>query len=317
MRIRRIDTKLHKVLRLSAFLFFAQAVASLFLVRAVHAEVRDLMLSAGSQMMQLGKELGSEAPRTLRLNGAQIRLRVQSSRRHTLEQVLDEFESRCRKNNGAFYDQLRVAPKTKSWSESQLAVFDGVIRVESKEAGAVACFDVGDEKGSAATLLARARQFTATGDATAFGELRYVRAERTEQGVFVVMMWNDGPMNIKQMFPSKGDVPGVEFAGLPRPPRSRRVLSAWEEGQAPALNIYEASDIGPSALDTYYRSELPKQGWEILTPRNESRTTTVRGLMAMRQGVTVTVGNSLMGSGGMTTIIPMDTRGDTTVVARP
>jgi hypothetical protein len=176
---------------------------------------------------------------------------------------------------------------------------------------------VGDEKGSAGTLLARARRFVDTGDAAAFGELRYVRAERTEKGVFVVMMWNDGPLNIKQMFPSAGDVPGVEFAGLPRPPRSRRVLSAWEEGQAPALNIYEASDISPSALDAYYRNELPKQGWEILTPRNESKTTTVRGLMAMRQGVTVTVGNSLMGRGGMTTIIPMDTRGDTTVDARP
>jgi hypothetical protein len=317
MRSRRFDSKLHKMLRLSAFLFFAQAVASLFLVRAVRAEVRDLMLSAGAQMMQLGKELGGQAPRTLRLNGAQIRLRVQSSRQHTLEQVLDEFESRCRKNNGAFYEQLRAAPKTKSWSESQLALFDGVIRVESKDAGAVACFDVGGEQGSAGTLLARARRFADTGDAAAFGELRYVRAERTEQGVFVVMMWNDGPMNIKQMFPSQGDVPGVEFSGLPRPPRSRRVLSAWEEGQAPALNIYEASDISPSALDLYYRSELPKQGWEVMTPRNEDKSTTVRGLMAMRQGVTVTVGNSSLASGGMTTIIPMDTRGDATVSARP
>lgn len=317
MKLRRTDSTLPKLLRLSAFLFFAQAVASLFLVRAVRAEVRDLMLSAGAQMMQLGKELGTEQPRTLHLNGAQIRLRVQSSSQHSLEQVLNEFESRCRKNNGAFYEQLRAAPKTKSWSESQLALFDGVIRVESKDAGAVACFDVGDEKGSAATLLARARRFADTGDASAFGELRYVRAERTERGVFVVMMWNDGPMNIKHMFPAKGDVPGVEFSGLPRPPRSRRVLSAWEEGQAPALNIYEASDISASALDTYYRQELPKHGWEVLTPRNDSHTATVRGLMAMRQGVTVTVGNSPEGSGGMTTIIPMDTRGDTTVVAHP
>ena len=313
--MRRPESTLRKVLRLSAFLLFAQAIASLWLVRAVRAEVQDLMLSAGAQMMRLG-ELGGHAPRTLRLNGAQIRLRVEHSEAHTLAQVLDQFESRCRSSNGRFYEQLRSAPKTKSWSTEQLALFDGVIRVESDTAGAVACMDVGDEQGSAGTLLERARRFVADGDAAAFGDLRYVRAEQREHGVFVVMMWTDGPLNIKQMFPSNGDVPGVEFPGLPRPPRSRRVLSAWEEGQAPALNIYESPEAGPAALDAYYRFELPKLGWDLMTPASASGDSKMRGLLVMRNGVTVMFSHAITDAQhGMTTIAPMDTRGATRVAA--
>lgn len=130
------------------------------------------------------------------------------------------------------------------------------------------------------------------------------------------MMWTDGPMNIKQMFPSTGDVPGVEFPGLPRPPRSRRVLSAWEEGQAPALNIYESAEAGPSALDAYYRFELPKLGWELMTPASASADTKAHGLLVMREGVTVIFSHAITdGKHGMTTIMPMDTRGATHVEA--
>jgi hypothetical protein len=309
----RRDPLLHKLLRLSAFLLFAQALGSLFLVRAVRAEVQDLMLSAGAQMMQLGKELGTTTPRTLRLNGAQIRMRVQSSHQHTLKQVLDQFEQRCRGSNGRFYEQLREAPKTKAWTEDQLALFDGVIRVENERGGAVACLDVGDERGSATSLLERARRFVDSGDAASFGELRYVRAERTESGVFAVMMWTDGPLNIKHMFPREGDAPGVEFPDLPRPPNSRRILSAWEEGQRPALNIYAAKDAQPESLDAHYRAELPKLGWELLTPPGSDGA--VRGLLAMRDGTTVSFSHALVDDQATTTIIPMDTRGDAKVRA--
>jgi hypothetical protein len=312
MRRERLTMKL---LRLSAFLLFAQAVVTVIFARAVHAEVQDLMLSAGAQMMQLGRELDALTPRTLRVNGAQIRLRVQSSSQHTLPQVLDEFEARCREHNGRFYEQLREAPRTKAWSEQHLVLFDGVMRVDTERDGAVACMDVGDELGSAETILARAERFVATGDASAFGELRYMRAEKTERGVFVVMMWTDGAFNIKEMFPATGDAPGVDFPGLPRPEGSRRLLSAWEEGQAPALNVYESAVAKPLALDTHYRSELPKHGWQLMTPASVDQATSERGLLAMRNGVTVTLSHTLVNGRGMTAIAPMDTRGATRVSA--
>jgi hypothetical protein len=304
-----------KLLRLALFILFAQTVVTLILARAVHAEVQNLLMSSGAQMMQLGKELGAATPRTLRLNGAQMRLRVQSSSTYTLPEVLDEFEARCREHNGRFYEQLRSAPKTRSWNEAQLSIFDGVMRVEQDDGGAVACMDVGDERGSADTLLARAQRFVVSGDAAAFGELRYMRAERTERGVFVVMMWTDGAFNIRNMFPTSGDAPGVDFPGLPRPDGSRRVLSAWEEGQAPAFNIYDSPGAKPSELDARYRQELPKHRWEVVTPPNGSVGTSTHGLLAMRDGVTVTLSQVQVNGRSMTAIVPMDTRGATSVTA--
>lgn len=317
MRWIRRNSVLPKLVRLGAFLFFVQTLGTLLMVRAVRAEVQDLMLSVGSQMMQLGERVGHSQPRTIRLNGAQVRLRVEHSPTLTLAQVLDLFEKRCREHNGRFYEQLEEQRSERALSDAQLDVLDGVMRVESERAGSVACFDVGDERGSPSTLLARAQAFAETGDAASFGQLRYVRAEARKQGVMVVMMWTDGALNVRQMFPAVGDAPGVDFADLPRPPNSRRIFSAWEEGQAPAINIYESSQRAPGELDAFYREQLPKHGWEPMTPPARPGSAT-HGMLAMRDGVTVTLAQSSLDDGmrGMTTIIPMDRAGATDVRAR-
>jgi hypothetical protein len=305
-----------KFVRLGCFLLFTQIMITLVVAHRVHADVQNLMLSVGSQMMQLGERVPAAPPRTIRLNGAQIRLRVQHVPGLSLSEVLDHFQARCRDTNGRFYEQLHGtrAHGTKL-SPEQLGLLDGVIRVDAKQQGAVACLDVGAEKGSPSTLLARAERFVATGDASSFGDLRYVRAEERGNGVFVVMMWTDGPLKFREMFPGEGDVPGLDFAALPRPPGSRRILSAWEEGEAPALNIYEAGAGTPDSLDAHYRSELPRQGWQLLTKpmRNESRAS---GLMAMREGITVTLSHVALKDGrSMTTILPMDMAGAAAVKA--
>jgi hypothetical protein len=310
---------LPKLLRLSAFVLFVQLLLTALIVRGVRAEVQDLMHSVGSQMMQIGERVGSVEPRTLRMNGAQLRLRVQRVAKMTLDEVLDVFESRCRARNGRFYEQLMEGTPHGQLAEPQFDLLDGVMRVESRDAGSVACFDVGDERASPETILQRAQRFASTGDASSFGELRYMRAERRQRGVFVVMMWTDGPFNIKQMFPRQGDAPGVDFPDLPRPPGgSRRIFSAWEQGQAPALNIYESSALTPQQLDQHYRAELAKLGWQVLNPTGAQATGAPRGLLVMRDGVTVTLSNSALEGGrlGMTTIMPMDTAGATSGVTR-
>ena len=311
MRLRaRRDRLVHKVLRLSAFLFCAQAVIAAVVVRRVQAEVQDLMLTVGSQMMQLGERAGGIAPRTLRINGAQIRLRVQRVPGMTLDQVLDHFEARCRARNGRFYEQLQSDRAKQKLDEEQLGLLDGVMRSESDDAGAVACMDVGDEQGSPSSILARAQRFVETGDATSFGELRYVRAEKRDGGVFAVMMWTDGPLDVRRMFPKEGDAPGVDFPDLPRPPGSRRLFSAWEEGQAPALNVYESHALPPRELDAHYRKTLAELGWAPLNPAGSGEHARAYGLMVMRDGTTVTLSQTAGPSGrSMTTMMPMDTRG--------
>lgn len=306
---------LARLTRLGAFLLFSQLLVTALVVRGVRAEVQDLMLSVGSQMMQLGERMGAREPRTLHVNGAQIRLRVQHAADRSLEQVLDHFEARCRSRNGRFYEQLQSGRSKGRFHEEQLGLLDGVLRVDGDEGGAVACLDVGEERGSPRSILERAQRFAATGDASSFGNLRYVRAERRgEQGVFVVMMWTDGPLNIRSMFPREGDAPGVDFPGLPRPPAARRILSAWEEGEAPAINMYESTALAAEQLEQHYRSALPKNGWEFMTPASSDAS--ARGALVMRDGLTVTLSHTDVKGAGVTTIVPMDTRGATSIRAR-
>lgn len=308
MRIRR-NRLLPKILRLSAFLFCVQALIAACIVRHGKAEVQDLMLSMGAQMMQIGEQT-EVVPRTLRINGAQIRMRAQRVAGRTLDDVLDEFEARCRTRNGRFWEQLSGDRAKRKLDESQLDLLDGVMRSETDLAGAVACMDVGDEQGSPSSILQRAQRFVDTGDATSFGDLRYVRAEKREEGVFVVMMWTDGPLNLRQMFPSTGDAPGLDFPDLPRPPNGRRLFSAWEEGQAPALNVYESSGKTPGELDTHYRAALSALGWTELNPKAGVDEARAAGLMVMRDGITVTLSQSRGQDGhSMTTIMPTDRRG--------
>lgn len=303
---------INKVLRLGAFVLFAQTALSLVLVRGVRAQLQDLMRSAGAQMMQLGASMEQGGPpRTVRLNGAQVRMRAQRVPNRTLEDVLDLFEARCRATNGRFYEQLQQGERTQALGEAQLGLLDGVLREQSDELGSVACLDVGEELSTPSSILARAQQFASTGDIASFGHLRFVRAEKRNHGVFVVMMWTDGPFNIKHMFPRDGDAPGVDFPGLPRPPASRRILSAWEEGQSPAVNIYETTELDATELDKYYRRELVKLGWETLTPLVDKADAVAHGLVVMRDGVTVTLSQASVVGGrhATTTIMPMDTAG--------
>jgi hypothetical protein len=113
------------------------------------------------------------------------------------------------------------------------------------------------------------------------------------------------------MFPKAGDAPGVDFPDLPRPPGSRRILSAWEEGQAPAVNIYESSTLKPDQLDKFYRAELPKLGWEAAIPPSKGSDLLAHPLIVMRDGMTVSLSQTDLEGESLatTTIMPMDTRG--------
>jgi hypothetical protein len=319
MLVRR-EPLLFKVMRLGAFLTFVQLLVTGLLAHGVRAQLQDLVQSTGAQMMQLaGTPAENGVPRTLRLNGAQIRLRAQRLPGRTLEDVLDQFQARCRAHNGRFFEQLQQAPETSTWSEKQIGLLDGVLRVDGPEEGSIACMDVGDEKASPSSVLERAQKFVSTGDLASFGGLRMLRAEKRERGVFAVMMWTDGPLNIKQMFPTSGDAPGVDFPDLPRPPGSRRILSAWEEGQSPAINVYEHKTLKPAQLDRFYRAELPKRGWDPLLQPSKGEDLLAHPLMVVRDGVTVALSQTDLHGEALatTTIMPMDTAGAIEAAAVP
>ncbi len=132
------------------------------------------------------------------------------------------------------------------------------------------------------------------GHSTAEAALRFVRAERQEQGgvgaslcmfhddrardgsgtvaryalarrvsddtasVFSVASEQSTPYEL--LFPDEGDAPGGDFDGVPRPRDSRRVLAATLEGDPYAVRIYESKAALSDAVASY-DTDMKAQGW--------------------------------------------------------
>jgi hypothetical protein len=103
-----------------------------------------------------------------------------------------------------------------------------------------------------------------TGELTALGELRYVRAKpRPEGGTHVITVWTAGDFNLFEALPRDADVPGTEPDRVPRPPDAMRTLSARIPGRDYAMYSY-ISKRSAAELLQFYASEMPKQGWALL-----------------------------------------------------
>jgi hypothetical protein len=121
------------------------------------------------------------------------------------------------------------------------------------------------------------------------GRLRYLYAERTSTGrTRFLGFWSDGSVNIKNMFPTHGDVPGEDPEGIARPANMRRLLSA-REVQAPySMTIY--AGVAPiDTVESHFRNEMPQQGWNLIPMTREVDLHGRRMLTFERGNVTATL----------------------------
>jgi hypothetical protein len=82
---------------------------------------------------------------------------------------------------------------------------------------------------------------------------------------FLLTMWADSAFNLYRMLPRAGaDAAGRDLVGVPRPPGSQRVLSAWEEQQPSGVLVYRVAGRSAEAVESFYRAELPRNGWTII-----------------------------------------------------
>jgi hypothetical protein len=94
---------------------------------------------------------------------------------------------------------------------------------------------------------------------------RYVYAAASGAGTTtLVRLYTASPIDLPALFPRRGDAPGRDAPGLPRPPGARRLLSAREPGQPQELTLYEVARGQRAALDRFYRAALPAGGWRAL-----------------------------------------------------
>jgi len=256
----RGPARLTRALRAAAFgLAWLLASIACFCWSA-HARTGELLEDAGAGMLSYARAGHLDASRTLHVNGLVLRV-LSGSTRDSLTAVLDFFHERCRRVGG---ELARLAPSAPGRSVHPLParVFEPVLRREGTQTGYLGCLDLGAAPLGLEPLLRRLRAFARDGDLAVLGGLRFVWAAREHEHTTYVAVWNAGSLRLADLAPARGDAPGADVDGIPRPPGSRRVMSVFQEGAAPMLVGYRAQ-LPASALGARYRKALIDGGFVV------------------------------------------------------
>jgi hypothetical protein len=187
----------------------------------------------------------------------------------SVDEVLEQFQAKCADKNGQLREQWVALSKRRHTELTHYsALWDGVFRGGGRGHGVVACAETGAGPLPPEQLIGRIKAVLATGDLAKLGGLRYVYAARDGARTMFVAVWSEGALNFRQMFPTRGDAPGSDPIGIPRPKGTRRVLSAQPVGAKATLNVYEAQQERALELGNFYAQQLPAAGFTLLTKKH-------------------------------------------------
>lgn len=193
-------------------------------IQRVHAGGLELAQSIGEPLLAYAGASQDEGLRTLVINGARLRMRTGSTT-DSIDAVLDAHAEPCRSGT--------LTP-------------DPLVRTRRADQGFIGCIVP-----RAGPLLERVRALGETQDFASLGELRFAWAMQSPSGTRYVAIASEGELKLPAMFPADGDAPGIDPLGLPRPPAARRLLTTWQEGQAPMLVSYRSELALSDAFSRY------------------------------------------------------------------
>ena len=282
---------LARAIQVSRVLVFTLLV--LLLGSVLH--VRNVRASASEQAVALGRELAQFADvlsgaHRVDINGETVYVATSVSGQ-SIQALLDRFEAYCDGHNGGVpQDFAALAPDTAKQLRRGLGDdwFDhwGVIREEDETEGTVMCIAQHDNAGFSG-LTGKLEAFMRDWDLNEVGDFRYVYARSIEGNrTQVFTSLTEGSFHLRRVLPdpSGGESPGSDPSFVPRPPRSRRVLSSRVDGAPYALHVYTSASTVDEVV-SFYSRELPGLGW--------SRVVANRAIGAQawqRQGVTMVIG---------------------------
>jgi hypothetical protein len=240
----------------------ALAMAANWTAARARARAGELLQDAGAALLQYTHAGHVDPARLLSVNG--LPLRVLSGHTHDdLTTVLDAFDARCGRVDGGMSRRLAtLAHGPFAPLRAAAPSLRPLVRGEHHGRGYLACLDLGAAELDPQQLLRRLQTFAAEMDVAAIGDLRFVWAQADPGGTAYVALWSEGPVRLAQLFPEHGDAPGVDPAAWPRPPRSRRLLSAHQQDATPLLAVY-GSELAPAELHARYRNALIDGGFAV------------------------------------------------------
>jgi hypothetical protein len=256
------------LLRAAAYLAALSGVFSLVQVRQARAEVGDRTVEVGRQMMVLANATQHDVNKLV-LNG-QSMFMGSSLSVDNVAAVLDRYESTCQKNRAQSGDEWKKLLEQSAAPADRKAGTGngGIVRSGDDTEGAVICFT--KTGASKATFSEAVHTFAQTGELGALGAVRYVYARKSEKGNTVVLTaWTDEQFNLKSFMGDKTkDCAGEDFAGLPRPKDSIRVISGRVAETPFGVNIYRSKNT-PGEVASAFDATLTKDGWAAIDPELE------------------------------------------------
>jgi hypothetical protein len=245
---------------------YASAVAIVFgglQVRAARAEMKDRTLEIGRQMMRLTEPSQHEVHK-IALNGQAMWV-SSAVANGSVSSILDRYESYCQKDLAQPAEGWRALADKADASVDTSFLSTGTMRGGGTDEGSVVCFT--KTSTSKPTVTEAIDTLGKTGELGALGAVRYVYARTTAQGsTFVLTAWTDDHFNLVDLMPKEGaDVPGADFAEMPRVPNAHRVLSTSIEGSPYGVNVYRGAEA-PSKVMDFYDAEMKQRGWLVYDP---------------------------------------------------
>lgn len=264
-------TRLGRYARVGTFACVLLGASTWFVFDRTEAQLGDDLMGMGASLMAFADEEHTDGPRALSINGETVHL-VSGSTPSSLNEVLDAFEEMCLQRDAQFRQQItdlyRENPDLPRRDE--LETFRPSLRRMAGDRGTIGCLDLGTERRTAGELLDAAAEFNRTGDLSALGNMRYIFAQEADGGrTQYVALWTEGEFHVDHVLPSAGDAPGEDLAGVPRAPDAVRSLYAHEMGRDDRFVIYEDSSMTEWELEHFYRTELAREGWNVVDTREE------------------------------------------------
>jgi len=233
------------------------------MVRSVIADTRETAAQFGRDLLPLVGVFGQ--PETVVMNGVSVFVGA----KHvdlTVSQVLDRVEQYCTEHAGHFEDEFAALPESEQAKVS--------LKLEDVRRVGTVRSQAGDDEGTAACIVApegmrgidgfmkRVTAMIETGDLARFGNLRYVFVKKSGKGSTVLSLWNEGSVNLSNIFPENGDVPGQDLDGIERPPQSTRVFDAQIPGTGYGVKSYATKDA-MSHVMAGFEQRLTLLGWQV------------------------------------------------------
>lgn len=259
--IKRLLLPSPQLIRLTAYLTCVSLVVAALAARKLYAASKEAGNALGHQLAGLSDY--TERAETVLLNGARLHHSVASTN-EPVQAVLDRVQAHCSESPGtlasALADVAQQHPKMLEQRKMPEMFRLGMIRDGNADHGMIVCF-VGERRIAMRELTDQLKQFAKTADLSTFGYVRYVYAEKRQDGrTRVVTLWSDDSLKLNEMFPGTGDATGADSQVFPRPPESRRILSAAAEGMSFGLRTYE-SHRSPEFMRAFYDGWMKEHGF--------------------------------------------------------